>query len=596
MKSSIISSSQPRSVAVGDLNNDQHMDIVVANAGSDTIGIFVFTSNATLVNEKTYSTGYESHPSSIALGHFNDDNYLDIAVANYATNNIAIFLGNGDGIFVNHGSFSTGSSHPLFVTVAHLNNDDQTDLVVVNYGTNTVGILLGFGNGSFQDQTTYFTGYDSIPYSLAVGHFNKDNYSDIAVVNYGTNNVGILLGYDNGTFTSQKTYTTLSNSNPSSIVLGDFNDDNRLDIAVSNNGSGNVGIFLGHGNGSFQSQIIYPLDSNSHPEYITVADLNNDNELDIVITDSINGRLQVLRGYGNGSFATITTYDIIYESGSMPIAVADFNNNNQSDIIVANYGANNVLVLMDYRIEPSTRQVNYHIGSRGITTVAVTDVNNDQIPDMISSLSQKIFIVNGLKNGTFDGGSISSINIPVVGSQYICVGDIYNDNVGVLLGRGNGTFIPMTTYSTGKGSSPMWVTLGDMNNDGRLDIVCANKHSDNIAILFGNGDGTFTTMITYYTGNNSSPNSVAVGDVNRDNCLDIVVVGSNGDIVVFLGHDDGTLTLVMRYSTYNDISSIVLGDFNGDNNLDIAFTRTFNSIVAVFRGYGNGTFVLQTRA
>src|SRR5256885_667338 len=100
------------------------------------------------------------------------------------------------------------SSQPRSVAVADLNNDHHLDIVIANYGTNSIGILLGFGNGSFQDQTTYSTGYDSIPYSLAVADFNKDNQLDIAVANYGTDNIGILLGYSNGTFASQITYTT----------------------------------------------------------------------------------------------------------------------------------------------------------------------------------------------------------------------------------------------------------------------------------------------------------------------------------------------------------------------------------------------------
>jgi hypothetical protein len=65
--------------------------------------------------------------------------------------------------------------------------------LVANYGTNNIGILFGYGNGSFQDQTTYSTGYDSMPYPIAVGHFNKDNQLDIAVANYGTNNISISI-------------------------------------------------------------------------------------------------------------------------------------------------------------------------------------------------------------------------------------------------------------------------------------------------------------------------------------------------------------------------------------------------------------------
>ena len=335
------------------------MDIVVANSGTNTIGVFLSQGDGVFAEQQTYSTDFESHPCSVAVGHLNNDDYMDIAVANYATNNISIFLGNGDGTFIDPRQFSTGSSHPLFVTTADVNNDNATDLIVVNYGTNSVGVFLGYGNGSFQNYTTYFTDYDSLPHSLALGDFNNDNHLDIAVANSGTSNIGILLGYGNGTFANQKTYTTLSKSHPSSLAVGDFNHDDHLDIVVSNNGSGNVGIFLGRGDGSFAAQKVYLMDYRSHPEYITVGDLNGDNELDVVIVDSINDRVHILRGNGDGSFATVTTYDTISESNPVAVAVADFNNNIRSDIAVVEYGTNNVLVLMDYGIKPSTRQVNY---------------------------------------------------------------------------------------------------------------------------------------------------------------------------------------------------------------------------------------------
>ena len=608
MKSSIVASSRPRAVAVADLNNDQQMDIVVAHSGNNTIGVFLSTTNGTFSHQQTYTTGSGSCPSSIAVGHLNGDSYLDIVVANYAANNLGIFLGNGNGTFIDQREVSTGSSRPLFVTVADLNNDHQMDLLVVNYGTNSVGIFLGYGNGSFQKQMIYSTGYDSIPHSLAVAHFNNDNHPDIAVANSGTSNVGILLGYGNGTFASQQIYSTSRNSNPSSIVVADLNNDQKVDIAVSNNGSGNVGIFFGHGNGSFQPQIIYSIEPTSHPEYMTVGDINNDNQLDLVITDSINDRISIIRGYGNGSFDSITTYDTISGSSPMAVVVSEFNNNKQADIAIANYDTSNVLVLMDYNVQPSIRQVNYNIGPYGVLAAAVSDFNNDGLPDIVSSLDNTVFIANGLNDGTYDRRSISRISIPVAGVQYICVGDInndswmdiitanyYNNSIGILLASGNGTFYSMVTYSTGIGSSPMWVTIGDMNNDGQLDVVCANRYSDNIGIFFGKGDGTFAPAITYSTARYSSPMSVAIGDIDNDGCSDFVVASFNGYVFVFLGDNNGTFIVVTQFFTGTMMFSITLADLNRDNYLDIVTTNTLGSSISVSFGYGNGIFASQTR-
>jgi hypothetical protein len=187
--------------------------------------------------------------------------------------------------------------------------------------------------------------------------------------------------------------------------------------------------------------------------------------LDIIVVDSTNDELYVLPGYGNGSFPTISTYDGILASSTFGVAVVDFNNNNQSDIVVANYGTNNVLVLIDYSMKPSARQMIHHVGPSGSAiSVAISDLNNDHILDIVSCAAPYISILYGLDNGSFSE-QITYLCGDNCSPQYICVGDLNNDNqmdiivanfvfgnVGVFLGYGNGTFADMMTYSTGTGS------------------------------------------------------------------------------------------------------------------------------------------------
>ncbi|CAF1482385.1 unnamed protein product, partial [Rotaria sordida] len=259
-KSSIVYDSKPRSLAVGDFNNDGQTDVVVTASGTNNIIIVLFYDNATSATNNTYSTGTESLPYWVVVDDFNSDNCLDIAVANYDIHNIEIFLGHGNGKFTNSTTLSTDSSRPIFINVGDFNNDNKSDIIIANYGTNSISIFFGYGNGSFKDQKIYFTGYDSNPRSLAIGDFNKDNYLDIAVANYGTNNIGILFGFGDGNFTNQQIYTTGPNSNPISIAIGDFNNDKNLDIVVANYGIGNIGVFLNLNNGTFTSQITYLVD------------------------------------------------------------------------------------------------------------------------------------------------------------------------------------------------------------------------------------------------------------------------------------------------------------------------------------------------
>ena len=606
MKSSLSFSSQPRFVASGDLNNDNLIDVVVANSVTNTIGIFISQGNGTFGSQQTYSTGPESRPYSVAVNDFNNDSYADIIVANYNHNNIGLFFGYGNGTFDDQELISLGSSRPLFVTTGDFNNDNRIDIAVANNGTHTISILLGYGNGLFQDQTTYFTGYDSFPSSLAIGDFNNDTYLDITVANYGTSNIGIFLNYGNGLFTKQEIYSTKRSSNPSSIAVGDFNHDNILDIVVANYGAGNVGIFFGHGNGTFLPQVSSTIGSNAYPQYVAVSNVNKNNILDIVVVDSQHNRIHFLPGYGNGSFARIATYDGVFRSMPVSIIINDFNNNSQADIVAINYGTNNIVVLMDYFAKPSARQKYYRGGDLSmLTSVAIDDFDGDGIYDLVFNPGSYITILMGLGYSTFGDQRTYSLG-DRSNPQYICTGDLNNDKkidiiiadmgldcVHIILGYGNGSFGNMTTYSTGIGSATWWVDLGDLNADNVLDIVSANPGTNSIGILLGNGDGRFTLTTSYSV---KGPLSVATGDFNNDNRLDIAVSTELGEVVIFLGQGDSTFIIMSTYLTGFDYISytIALGNFNRDNYLDIVVTNEYVNTVAVLLGYGNGTFVPPT--
>ena len=246
-----LDSSHPESVAVGDFNNDTHIDIVLANSGSDSVGILFGYGNSTFTKQITYSTDTGSAPRMVAVADFNNDHRLDIAVANFGTNNIGIFLGNGNGSFQTQTIFPTMSSRPLCIIIDDFNNDNNPDIAFAGYGTNNIGVLLGLGNGDFETPKTISAGYDSLPNSIATGNFNNDNQLDIVVANSGTDNVLVLLGDGNGSFVMETIYTTGMNSHPYFIAVSDLNNDTQLDIVVVNSKANNLGVFFGYGNGSF---------------------------------------------------------------------------------------------------------------------------------------------------------------------------------------------------------------------------------------------------------------------------------------------------------------------------------------------------------
>ena len=149
---------------------------------------------------------YNYGPRSVAIGDFNNDSYLDFVIANHIVSNMAIYLGTSKGSFFNPFNYSTGSnSNPYMVVVARLNNDEQLDIAVANFGTNNVGIFLGLGNGSFKNNTTISTGV-SRPIAICFADYNQDQRLDLVTANYGTESVSIYYGNGFGDFPSSMTY------------------------------------------------------------------------------------------------------------------------------------------------------------------------------------------------------------------------------------------------------------------------------------------------------------------------------------------------------------------------------------------------------
>jgi hypothetical protein len=180
----------------------------------------------------------------------------------------------------------------------------------------------------------YSTVIGIAPFSVAVGYISNDSHLDFVVADQ--NDVAIVfLGHGNGTFTFMKGYKTGENSRSTSIALADFNGDNRLDIVITNTNTGNLGVFLGYDNGTFGTQTDYITGSTFTPYYVIVDHFNNDNIYDIGVTNFGNGEVVIFYGYGNGSFEFARSYSTGYGSQPYGIAVVDFDNNTQWKIVVA---------------------------------------------------------------------------------------------------------------------------------------------------------------------------------------------------------------------------------------------------------------------
>ncbi|CAF4278766.1 unnamed protein product, partial [Adineta steineri] len=432
----------------------------------------------------------------------NQDNQSDVVVSSSDTNNICIFIGNGNGSFAIPPTIhSTGiDSNPCGISIGDFNNDNQSDIVVVAYNTNNIIVFIGYHMIQSQNPTTYSTGIGSLPLQIVSGDFNNDAQLDVAVVNTGTNNLGIFMGCGNGSFEEQIIYSTGETSHPVALCMNDLNNDEHLDIVVANSNTQSLGIFYGYSNGTFSSMILYDTGNYSWPNDVIIDDLNNDNNYDIAYVDYGTNNLGIFLGYGNKTFANVMIYST--RDGSRPLSLVsgDFNKDNRIDIVVANYGTNDICIFHGFGNGIFILFEIYSTGDGSLPSmITIADLNNDSYLDII-------------------------------------VANFGTNNVGIFYGLNNDSFDTQITYSTSINSKPLWVSVDDYNNDSYLDLAIANSNLNNIEILLGNGRGYFTNQTTYSDGPSSTPKCLAVGDFNKDNRLDIVVASySANNIAILLG-------------------------------------------------------------
>lgn len=310
------------------------------------------------------------------------------------------------------------------------------------------------------------------------------------------------------------------------VAVGRFNADGVPDLV--GNGSGRATVYLGRGDGTFDVKPLSPALPGDWQ--MDASDLNGDGLGDLMLTS--RNQVGVAIGKGDGTFAPATFY----------------------------------------------------LSGRTAFAVLAADLNGDRKPDMVASTQpdKLLHVLLNQGDGTFLAGS--SVNLEGEADAYgiwLAGGDVNNDGkqdivvsnynlstLSVFLGNGDGTLRAPSSLSTEQ--RPVQVELGDLNFDGKLDIV-AMREIDRISVFLGNGDGTFTAgtplVLTV-----SSGQGVQIADVNGDRVPDVVAAcASYGQARVFLGRGDGTfLTEKLFTGGANDPFGIAVGDWNGDGLNDLA--------------------------
>lgn len=301
---------------------------------------------------------------------------------------------------------------------------------------------------------------------------------------------------------------------PALAIVGDFNEDGHLDLAVIYGGKGErggVAIFVGNGEGEFAYHDSFP-SGGDIPGWAAKGDFNEDGHLDLAVINSIPPNVTILLGDGEGGFSGTATFST---GGIDPYSVltADFNEDGHLDLAIANSGVD--IATMSFFAE--------------------------------------------------------------------------DDNITILLGDGTGGFNNPTSYIVG--DAPIWMDVGDFNEDGHLDLAVLNRGSSNVLLLLGDGVGSFSqgTSMPF----NYGILRLVTGDFNEDRHLDLAVIDDvAGDTLILLGNGTGRFNLYGSFPT-NFPNALITEDFNMDGHLDLAVADKNGGWIdnaSIYLGDGTGAF------
>jgi hypothetical protein len=584
----------PVQIVAGDLTGDGLQDLVVAVVGRDSGQVAVYLQQPSGdFGPASYQCSVGVSPADLTLANLTGGPGPDIVVTDQYSGEIYVLRHTGTAPFWVALPFRAGTgrydvdperttfavqsdSAPSILAVVP-SSSGMPELVVLNRGSDQFDVLGSDSQGGLFNpvtSATYAAGTSAS--ALVAGDFTGDGITDLAILDQGSAQVLIYLGDGHGGFVPAyvkgpdgKPIGLQAGNAPDGLTLADLTGNGRLDLLVGN-ANGDVLTLFGNGDGTFQ-----PYQRLDGHVALAAADVDGDGLTEFVVADQAHDQITLLTNQPGGGFEQDRQNGVLSPNA---VVMADLTGNGIQDLIVANGGGNDVLVYLglgDGRYGPAHR---FFVGTDPVS-ITVADLNGDGIPDLLVANrgSNDVSILYGQNRGASwtltpgprlraGAGPVATAVQDVYGNGLpdILVSNSESNNVYLLPGVGGGFFNDKHPVIFATGQDPEQLFVGHFGSGSALDLVTVNRGSNDLTFFPGFGIGR-----SLATGG-QNPTAAVAGDFLHDGRMDLIVVNSGDNHVALLlaGAEGPQIASVLTPANRAAFSDAALGAVS-DNAVDV---------------------------
>ena len=583
-------------MAVGDMQGDGADDLVLQEGNQLRVVLNPASATPTISSQTIANL-----PGSVAVGDLNHDGKLDAVTTNQSANTVSVLLGNGNGTL--GPKTDLAASGPVGLALADFTLDGRLDVITVN-NNGTLSFWRGTGSGTFLSREDIPLPTGVIYTGILPVDMTNDGLLDL-VLNTASNRIGILNASGAGDFGFVQFSPAPVGSN---VVAADFNEDGNRDIFVPlsyPNFAENGVILWGNGAGTLSSFPDY-FRWGGPANYAVTGDLDGDLHADLVITCNPQ-EVSVVMGHGDLSFGGgLASNSFVYagpDSTGGEVAVAEMTGDAHPDLVVSrtqgsSFRSSGIEILAGNgtgQFVSSSMQTSFADNSG----LAVADLDGDGIQDVATTRPASIMTFRNLGGALGLAPAVETQGMAL--STSIAAGDLNQDgrpdlvtanqawggDISVFLNSGTGSFTYQGEHSFATPRVESAVAIADMNGDSHSDVVAASNQGV-VGVFSGNGTGALsvgTESISVAPG----ARALTIADLNLDGLPDIAVAGSGG-VSVVLNAGIGSFQPAVTVPVSGEHRAIVARDLNQDGLPDLAVTNDTEGTVAVLLGNGAGAF------